>query len=225
MVLHTVKIPLQFWFCRNTGRALPLIALQYHEVKLRVKMKTLTGVTFQKMRVFGDFIYLGEDERKRFSETKHEYIIDQVQSIDQRPFEVSSSKNKFDLREFRHPVKTLLWTLKSDPSTYNYLEHGETELIMNGQDRFEKRDGRYFSLVQPYQHATNVPTTPIHMYSFALKPFESQQSGSCNMSRIGRTTLAIKADPAFPNQFISIYAFGTNVLRIESGMGGLAFSN
>ena len=102
-------------------------------------------------------------------------------------------------------------------------------LQLNGQDRFSVRKGNYFNLVQPYQHHTNIPLNRgINVYSFALKPEEHQPSGTLNMSRIDTATLAVnpKSNTNTPiNGNIYIYAVNYNVLRILSGMGGLAYSN
>ncbi len=104
------------------------------------------------------------------------------------------------------------------------------KLQLNGHDRFSERDGRYFNLVQPYQHHENVPAAGINVYSFALKPEEHQPSGTCNMSRIDNATLqlTLTADAVAGTTKtckIRVYAVNYNVLRIMSGMGGLAYSN
>ena len=108
-------------------------------------------------------------------------------------------------------------------------------LQLNGNDRFSVRDGAYFSFVQPYQHHTNIPNNPgINVYSFALKPEDHQPSGTLNMSRIDTATLmvttkaiktAFTGTPDLTYDGINIYAVNYNVLRILSGMGGLAYSN
>jgi hypothetical protein len=101
-------------------------------------------------------------------------------------------------------------------------------LQLNGQDRFSVRKGNYFNLVQPYQHHTNIPLNRgINVYSFALKPEEHQPSGTLNMSRIDTATLAVtpKTITGGVSGNINIYAVNFNVLRILSGMGGLAYSN
>ena len=103
------------------------------------------------------------------------------------------------------------------------------KIQLNGHDRFSERDGRYFNLVQPYQHHTNVPATGINVYSFGLKPEEHQPSGTCNMSRIDNCTLHLNLTPTTVEHGRSaqvyVYATNYNVLRIMSGMGGLAYSN
>lgn len=100
------------------------------------------------------------------------------------------------------------------------------KLQLNGHDRFAERLGSYFNLVQPYQHHTNVPATGINVYSFALKPEEHQPSGTCNFSRIDNATLQLQlTNKAALGSKVRVYAFSYNVLRIMSGMGGLAYSN
>ena len=103
------------------------------------------------------------------------------------------------------------------------------KLQLNGQDRFSEREGTYFDLVQPFQHHTRAPDTGINLYSFALRPEEHQPSGTCNFSRIDNATLQLvlsNATVAGVNTAkVRVYAVNYNVLRIMSGMGGLAYSN
>jgi hypothetical protein len=102
-------------------------------------------------------------------------------------------------------------------------------LQLNGNDRFAVRNGEYFNLVQPYQHHTNIPLNRgINVYSFAIKPEEHQPSGTLNMSRIDTAVLAVTPKSSGGTTYagnINIYAVNYNVLRILSGMGGLAYSN
>lgn len=108
-------------------------------------------------------------------------------------------------------------------------------LQLNGHDRFSERDGTYFNYVQPWQHHSNTPSDGICMYSFSLNPEDHQPSGTCNMSRIDNATLNLtfgvdgvadfKSTYLADDSKISIYALNYNVLRILSGMGGLAYSN
>jgi hypothetical protein len=103
------------------------------------------------------------------------------------------------------------------------------KLQLNGQDRFSEREGTYFDLVQPYQHHTCSPDTGINVYSFALRPEEHQPSGSCNFSRIDNATLQLVLSNATVEGTntakVRVYATNYNVLRVMSGMGGLAYSN
>jgi hypothetical protein len=103
------------------------------------------------------------------------------------------------------------------------------KLQLNGQDRFSEREGTYFDLVQPFQHHTRSPDTGINVYSFALRPEEHQPSGTCNMSRIDNATLQLVLSSAAigvdHTAKVRVYAVNYNVLRVMSGMGGLAYSN
>jgi hypothetical protein len=103
------------------------------------------------------------------------------------------------------------------------------KLQLNGQDRFSEREGSYFSLVQPFQAHTRAPDEGINVYSFALRPEEHQPSGTCNFSRIDNATLQLVLSNATVESTntakVRVYATNYNVLRIMSGMGGLAYSN
>ena len=103
------------------------------------------------------------------------------------------------------------------------------KLQLNGQDRFSEREGTYFDLVQPFFAHTRTPDSGINVYSFALRPEEHQPSGTCNFSRIDNATLQLVLSNATvegtSTAKVRVYATNYNVLRIMSGMGGLAYSN
>lgn len=103
------------------------------------------------------------------------------------------------------------------------------KLQLNGQDRFTEREGSYFDKVQPYQHHSRCPSTGVNVYSFALKPEEHQPSGSCNFSRIDKATLQLTVSlntvTLGRTAQVRVYAVNYNVLRVMSGMAGLAYSN
>ena len=213
--------PLQFWFCRNPGLALPLIALQYHEVKLIFNFGT---VTHSGHKVWCDYIYLDTDERRRFAQVSHEYLIEQVQ---EQSVSASTSSQSEDLN-FNHPVKELVWAGGFSGGALTPFAGAQSETVLlklNGHDRFSAREARYFSKVQVYQHHTaegGFVDMSVGVYSFALKPEEHQPSGTCNFSRIDNAQLTFSAGFETAG---SIYAVNYNVLRIMSGMGGLAYSN
>jgi len=103
------------------------------------------------------------------------------------------------------------------------------KLQLNGQDRFSEREGTYFDVVQPYQHHTRAPDTGINVYSFALRPEEHQPSGTCNFSRIDNATLQLVLSSntvgGSNTAKVRVYATNYNVLRVMSGMAGVAYSN
>ena len=103
------------------------------------------------------------------------------------------------------------------------------KLQLNGQDRFSEREGSYFDVVQPFQHHTRHPDTGINVYSFALRPEEHQPSGSCNFSRIDNAVLQLVLSAGTVSGTntakVRVYAVNYNVLRVMSGMAGVAYSN
>jgi len=143
-----VQVPLNFWFCRNPGLALPLIALQYHEVKVKVTLGSATGVA--GVQLWADYIYLDTDERRRFAQVSHEYLIEQLQKQ-------SASASNSQKLNFNHPVKELIWT-SAAANTY-----ATAQLKLNGHDRFASQEEEYFQLRQPYDYHTAVPGTNIPM--------------------------------------------------------------
>lgn len=257
-------IPLQFWFCRNIGLALPLIALQYHEVKININLKALCGKLCSpeilcNVSVYADYIFLDTDERRRFAQSSHEYLIEQVQYSNEISIIKDSCQNISEMR-FNHPVKELMWVITGSGCSpdcvnqsfwkymspqcsgvsdkdwqlgaYNsdFVRAKDCLIQLNGHDRFRKRQGDYFTDIQRYEHHTGGFTRRIigvprhvHLYSFGLKPEKHQPSGTCNFSRIDNAVLVQR----FPKKAksIRIYAVNYNVLRIMSGMGGLAYSN
>ena len=247
----TLYVPLQFFFNRNHGLALPLIALQYHEVKINFTFAkladlchyggtgatpTLPSVTEPPMSLYIDYVYLDTDERKRFAQSQHELLIEQLQFTgDETPMTNGSYRLNFN-----HPVKELVWVvtqpLTKKSNKFNYTAFNTAKeavepvtsanLQLNGHDRFDAREGSYFRLVQPFQHHTRIPGKHIYVYSFAVKPEEHQPSGTCNFSRIDNATLKLQlSDDIDKDGKVKIFATSVNVLRILSGMGGLAYSN
>ena len=221
-------VPLQFFCCRNDGLALPLIALQYHDVRLEFEFAsapTLTNViSITTAELLVDYIYLDSEERKRFAQASHEYLIEQLQ-FSQESCGVSAT-NKFRLN-FNHPVKELIWTINNSGAHHILVNNIMTSAILklNGHDRFESQPTGYFSQVQPFQHHTSSSDNDgVYVYSFALNPEEHQPSGSCNFSRIDNAELSVVTDDT-PCTGCNVYAVNYNVLRIMSGMGGLAYSN
>jgi len=270
---NTLYIPLEFWFCRNVGLALPLIALQYHEVKINLQFET--GANCKKdseptptggfsASIWVDYIFLDTDERRRFAQLSHEYLIEQLQFTGAESVGTQTSlKPKLS---FNHPCKELIWVVNPSINNLNWFNYTvdtgaitsvpvstsdmaklknngaasnnpikDAKLVLNGNDRFSQRNGSYFNLVQPFQHHENIPSNAgINVYSFALKPEEHQPSGTLNMSRIDSAVLNLTMtdNDTYKTNVITtskgqlyVYAVNYNVLRILSGMGGLAYSN
>jgi hypothetical protein len=257
-------VPFLFWFCKNAGLSLPLIALQYHDVKLKLQLNTLdnlihtdgssvsTSGNISEFKIYVDYIFLDTDERRRFAQVSHEYLIEQVQRTTNN---IEDGANSINLN-FNHPVKSIYWVInnasREATDTLPVINEGLTDthgndwlnysassentdlgygtydtfntakLLFNGNDRFQERDALYFRQVQPFQHHSNIPKKHIYVYSFAIKPEEHQPSGTCNFSRIDTAKLVFTNVKAGN---IKIFAINYNILRIMSGMGGLAYSN
>ena len=248
--------PLQFSWNRLSGLYLPVIALQYHDIKITVEFKTFnechrgaaTAVPqFADCSLLVDYLFLERDERTKFAQHPHEYLTEQVQFNSEESLTASSSTIRLNLN---HPCKEFYWFVRRDDAhdsaSYasrllqdhtNYTTVATsaagvnpiaTALIrFNGNDRFAPRDGDYFRYVQKYQYHSNTGAEGLNSFSFALTPEEHQPSGTVNMSRIDTATLNITTVAAMAGvpAKISVYAFSYNVVRINGGMGGLAFSN
>jgi hypothetical protein len=269
----TLYVPLQFWFCKNPGLYLPLLALQYHPVRINitfrplqemfwpisynnqkcpdttVKTESITDVT-----LWGDYVYLDVEERRRFVSTAHEYLIEQIQYTSQIAVPANSTNIPVPV-EFNHPIREFIWVMQAQSSVSNHewfnfssqsvLEPaiGRTDLLtsavlqLDGFDRFQSRTAPYFRLIQPWQRHTVIPDDNfIYCYSFALRPEELQPSGSMNASRIDTIVLQIVPNqsagptvgtpptPTRENCTIRVYAKNHNVLRVVDGFGGVLFT-
>jgi hypothetical protein len=239
----TLYVPFRFWFCENAGLALPLIALQYHDVRFNVTFRSLADVTLGTVSgtpalanasLYVDYIYLDTDERRQFAQVQHEYLIEQLQFTGEESYAASTTNVNTKIN-FNHPVKELIWvfqqdsdaTAKSWTTFNNSAAHilSTAKLQLNGQDRFSARKAEYFNYVQPYQHHTRIPEVGVYSYSFALNPEQHQPSGSVNMSRIDNATFNFVLASGAAAGKLRVYARNNNVLRIMAGMGGLAYSN
>ena len=225
-------VPLQFWFCRNPGLALPLIALQYHEVKINLEFNSFatckstvmgtSSAALSSVSLWVDYIYLDTDERRRFAQVSHEYLIEQLQFTGDESVTGTSASLRLN---FNHPVKEIVWVGTTATQGVYDANLSNAKLQLNGHDRFAQRNNLYFNKVQPFQHHTNIPSGNVYLYSFALKPEEHQPSGTCNFSRIDNATLQMTWSSAPAGSVVKVFAVNYNVLRVMSGMGGLAYSN
>ena len=273
-----VYLPLIFFFNRNPGLYLPLIALQYHEVRVDIDLASDFDSYLKSLKVWANYIYLDTEERRRFAQKGHEYLIEQVQHTGVDTVDGTTAKQV--RLSYNHPVKELVWCLSNvstDVNTlWNFTENTSNismesvlsgasadsncfvptslsgapmlkvgpgvdsdvsfteegvgpldtfKLVLNGQDRFKEQDGKYFNQVQAFNHHSGCPYPGVYSYSFALKPEEHQPTGTCNFSRIDNAQISIKRKTDSDAKSLHMFAVNYNVLRIQSGMGGLAFSN
>lgn len=202
-------------FTLNTAKAGVSWNVQYHEVKLNILFaSSVDGVSSLDadltVQAYVDYVYLDTDERRRFAQVSHEYLIQQLQFTGDESVAPSSSTTKSqNIRlNFNHPTRFLAWVFKgSKHGQYtgaptadlaNLGSYAEAlaplysaKLQLNGHDRFSERRGSYFSLVQPWQTLRAKVPAGVYLYSFSLKPDEHQPSGSVNFSRIDNATLSI----------------------------------
>ena len=310
----SVYLPLLFFFNRNPGLYLPLIALQYHEVRMDFDLSSYFnsyfGASSPVFEVWANYVYLDTEERRRFAQKGHEYLIEQVQhtggdsiTATQGTTPTAASSAQTIRLSFNHPVKELIWCYTNTSTTANnalwnfstsvsnvnvtcstvpnqclgalphtvgaprmalanvimtalsttltsntnynsmWVEEGSStqtsglltgvevgplynfKLVLNGQDRFKEQAGKYFNQYQPYVYHSGVPYPGIYCYSFALQPEEHQPTGTCNFSRIDNAQVAINMKGNYSTTLQKMFAVNYNILRIQSGMGGLAFSN
>ncbi len=273
-------IPLQFWFCRNSGLAIPLLALGFHEVRLVVELRSAselivalndagerlsTNVTsfvstpsIVNCQFFVDYVFLDQPERELFVNRQHSYLIEQVQFNSSESVDTNTSAQKLRMA-FNHPVKMLVWVLQRQDNAatvgtayndwFNYSTAApgtpdpelaldllqDAKLVLNGTDRMSVRPQTYFRLVQPYQHLDRIPNKNIYIYSFGLKPIEWQPSGTCNMSRLDQVyliynltqwTSAQRTALGLPQYAqIQLFAFGYNVMTVNSGMASVRYAS
>ena len=279
---YALRVPLQFWFCRNSGLALPLISLEYQDVTLEVKFRNIEDVCYiekgktifisEKLTnifldeapnelelniesaLLIDYIYLDKKERRRFAQSSHEYLIDQLQDLEIK--NINQRILQCELNNFVHPSKEIIWTAQQ----VKYLRNidGYTKLRWNNYsltdenkgnpiifstigfhsyDRVSRLEGNYFNYVQPYETHSTTPSDGINMYSFSIFPEEHQPSGSANLGRLSRIVLTLEFDPSlFPDEtaenildddnriVVRIYTRSLNILRFVSGMGGIIYA-
>jgi len=297
-----VYLPLLFFFNRNPGLFLPLIALQYHEVRLDFDLtatfSSYFGSSSPVFEVWANYVYLDTEERRRFAQKGHEYLIEQVQHTGGDSITASGNPGAQTIRlSYNHPVKELIWCYQNTNSTatnsmwnfstgtttvnvtcsthpsvvggvlphvvgaphlysniatgsstagtltsnIGWVEEGSAlasgsssvevgplynfKLVLNGQDRFKEQIGKYFNQYQPYVYHSGTPYPGVYVYSFALQPEEHQPTGTCNFSRIDNAQVFFNLKNSTTNLLQKMFAVNYNILRIQSGMGGLAFSN
>jgi hypothetical protein len=332
---YTIYIPLQFWFCRSSNLALPIIALQFSEVKLHLdinefencfkispsnyievendiipfkkfdyieqitEQNEIIGATFIKydimekrlyyikhgiedfksfdkenniynkncknywinskygrimpkfntqakkycfemermnlknVHLLVNYIYLDNDERERFLRSKHDYLIEQLYYSGEKTLKCEQESIKLD---FYHPSKALFWTVQYDyllnmNDLFNYTDKEESiitdeELLLNGLDRINIKNYKYFQLLQIYYFFTNSSSPGINTYSFSLYPENIYPTGTCNLTQINYIEFILRLKDVSQHKTAKFKAFSLNynILRIVSGLAGLVFT-
>ena len=206
-------IPLPFWFSKNSGSSLPLIALRNHEIKIKIKFRNLNEIIKSDINTYSpntpiinanilaNFIHLDTEEQTYFTSNPHEYLIEQLQTLSDTSIISTTNIKKIPL-EFSHPIKSIYWVILNDmnhtqnmKTGNNWLSytssnslHSDTfnsaKITINGQDKMISMDSTYYRNVLPYETQMYFPRKYIYSYSFSLHPGQYQPSGSINYSRI-----------------------------------------
>jgi len=215
---RTLYLPFPFFFSSfDTGLALPLIALQYHDVEFRIElgsaalMQGIDTSTPPEVKIYADYVFLDSTERVWFAQKPHEYLMTQVQKQTQAISFSSTTLNRYNIAlNFNHPVKMLTWcTTRPDAVGQFTALTGETDdntaapiysagIQLNGRERFTERPGKYFKNANPWlcQNGFYL-SSGIYTYNFGINnSLRNKNSGTLNFSRVDNAVLFIKTKMA-----------------------------
>ncbi len=194
-------------------------------------------INLKKVFLLAEYIYLDTEERIKFYNTNHEYLIEQLQFNGEKT--IDSTTFSFD-PSFNNLCKELFWVGQLDSNIndpFNYTDSlvdgkglniiKEETILFNDVERIKFRDSQYFNYVQPYQVHSNSPSEGINIYSFALHPENNQSSGTANMTMIENVLLKLIVSNKINFKHsakLRMYALSYNVLRVAHGISGLIFN-
>ena len=207
--------PLRFWFCENSQCAIPLVALQYHDVELRI---TWGATPTNTVECFANFISLDTDERQALAEKPMSMLIYQVQKA-------IGSGSKIQEINFNHPVKFLASSNASASALCS--DASKIKLQINGVDLADEKYGKpNFTSVKHYYNTTNAYNRDddLFLYPFCLDTSKHQPSGSLNFSRLDSARILSDNENVLASGD-NLYGVNLNVLRVQNGMGGLMYAN
>lgn len=204
--------PLRFFFCESAQSALPLVALQYHNVEIRIHWGQDAGN--YNFECYSNYYYLDEQERKNVTTKKHDLIITQVQKND-------ASNERIQELTFNHPVKYIACSETSGTGALTSTTN-KVKIQVNGSDITNFKWAKtHFIDVMNYYHTNFVTSPDFFLYCFCITSSSLQPTGTLNFSRIDSARIISESmtinDP--------IYAVNYNILRIENGMAGLVYAN
>lgn len=248
---------LRFFFCEYIGKALPILAIHYSNVRLCLRTRDMHDCYYSsdgsipylmdsnaelrpsdlRVQVFANVYYLSEYERDDMNDDEHEYLITQNQFCEQTvccPKSITNPAVPIKL-PFQHPVLEFILTVQDEQHAQNrdWFEYSgrngddpivAMKLTVNNHDRFCMREGKWFRLIEPLEHHTNIPKRHIYSYAFAIFPEDSSfPSGSLNFSRLDDVTLHLILQRGIGVASVKIWAQNYNVFRIMGGLAGLGF--
>jgi len=240
-------VPLHFFFCDHKA-FLPLVALQNHQVEIRINFdQTTLGIipaAEKKANMYGNYIYLDTEEREALVKRSLDFVITQTQRAE---FPLNSildnttdtgGYNTLDISLFNHPVKSLFFgfgTSQTNPAVdrFSFIN---ADMYINGTSLLENMSPVYFHTVQNYYKSTygrtyyNMPShsptfTRYFAYHFCMNASEYNPSGSCNFSRLDNAKIILRGVEAVNRPYVYVYAVNYNVLRIKDGLAGILFGN
>jgi len=240
-------VPLRFWFCRYSGFNIPLIAMPHVNINLKFKISDINNLVRKdigtkvilgselNMSLLVNYIYLDDTERKLFAEARHEYLIEQTQF--NGIYNIDSTIELIDIY-FRNNIKDIFWIVDSEKNLYlkdknnyslnNSVDSGNpitnTKILINNKKLVEY-DGTYTNYIVPYEKYKSTPSDGINIYKFGLDD-DMQPKGSLNFSMLDKVQMTITIDSDYMtnlNKKILVFGNSYNILRIMSGLAGLAF--
>ena len=227
---HSYVIP--FFFSEDWTKALPLVALQYHEVEIKVKFRS-SASSLPTIKAYASYVFLDTAEREFFANNEHEILITQTQY---QP--MTKTDTSVDLTYFNHPVKAVHIAASNDGSGANSPATRYTfqsaSLYINGTALSENMSNVYHQKVVPTRHCSVLPDVldqePVTSWPFCLTMNKSQPTGTLNFSRIDTAKITINTPDSNAGggggvKVIRAYGVNYNILRIKNGMGGVAFGN
>ena len=264
----TIYVPLKFFFNRDTALALPLVSVRHQSITIKLKLEKLVNlihtdytdnnivdlIKLSNISLLVNYIFLDQDERTKFANATHEYLIEQVNYYQYKNLKASELNIELNVS---HPVKYYIWTIQkqSDVTSYNLSNNYESNLVytlvnskpvittnegnpistaaleLNGVDRTKFHEGIYYNYLTSYELNLNTPRDGINFFSFSLLPKEIQPSGECNFSRLNRKNLKINLDNTFLNRLVTTDFILTkftyvnyNILKFEKGQANLVFN-
>lgn len=204
----------------------------------KVRTHKFKNISLKDCFLLVEYIFLDTEERLKFSQSSHEYLIEQL--LYSGEIVLESMHRTFDLG-FNHPCKELFWVVQSGCSEQNndHFNYSDNNDCLKGESLIEKetilfdnlerlsfRDSAYFNYIQPLENHSNTPSVGINCYSFALHAEKHQPSGSANLSKMQNISIKITAKNSINNQNTAkfrAYGLVLNILRIATGMSGLLF--
>jgi len=264
----SLYIPLKFFFNRHIGLSLPIVSIRNQEISFKLKLENLNNLIYtdysgsdinslinlSNINLLVNYIYLDQDERSKFAQSSHEYLIEQVNKLTFNKLKSEELNLELNLN---HPTKYYTWTAQKKTDVENYKFYNDytgnltytvtdnypqissnknntikqAQLELNGVDRTSNYEGSFYNYVTSYEANINTPSDGINFYTFSLNPKDIQPSGSCNFSRLNRKTIKLSFTDEFLSRFsnteyilINFISVNYNILKFDKGLCKLVFA-